>query len=89
MRTNGLWALVTGASSGLGRAPATRLVEEGAAVVLVDLPSSEGEKVAAELGEGASFAPADVTDTEAALDAMLARLRDDIRLDGALRMASR
>jgi NAD(P)-dependent dehydrogenase (short-subunit alcohol dehydrogenase family) len=40
-------------------------------VILIDLPSSDGEKAAAELGEGARFAPGDVTDEDgfaAALD---------------------
>jgi NAD(P)-dependent dehydrogenase (short-subunit alcohol dehydrogenase family) len=48
------------------------LTGAGARVVLVDLPGSEGEKVAVDLGEGAAFAPADVTDESAvtaALDA--------------------
>ncbi len=71
MRINGISALVTGASSGLGRATATRLIDEGAAVVLVDLPTSDGAKVAAELGERATFAPADVTDSTS-LEAALA-----------------
>ena len=39
-------------------------------MVLVDLPGSDGEKVAAELGERAVFAPADVTD-QAAVSAAL------------------
>ena len=62
MHINGLSALVTGGASGLGLATARRLVEGGAAVVIVDLPGSPGLEVAAELGEKARFVPADVTD---------------------------
>lgn len=54
-------ALVTGAASGLGNATARALHESGAAVVLVDLPSSDGAAAAAALGERAVFVPADVT----------------------------
>jgi NAD(P)-dependent dehydrogenase (short-subunit alcohol dehydrogenase family) len=53
-------ALVTGGASGLGLATARRLAAAGAAVTIVDLPTSTGEDVADELG--ARFAPADVTD---------------------------
>src|SRR6185295_3787175 len=70
MEITGAVALVTGGASGLGLATAKRLADVGARVVLVDLPSSDGEKVAAELGERAVFAPADVTD-EAAVTAAL------------------
>lgn len=80
MRINGISALVTGASSGLGRATATRLVKEGAAVVLVDLPTSAGAEVAAELGDRATFMPADVTDTEALESAL-----DEAVTNGPLR----
>ncbi len=65
-------ALVTGGASGLGFATARRLTAAGARVVVLDLPGSEGDRAAAELGEGAVFAPADVTDESAvtaALDA--------------------
>ncbi|NXK55662.1 HCD2 dehydrogenase, partial [Chauna torquata] len=60
----GLVALVTGGASGLGRATAERLVEQGARVVLLDLPSSQGAQLAGELGEHCAFAPADVTSTK-------------------------
>jgi NAD(P)-dependent dehydrogenase (short-subunit alcohol dehydrogenase family) len=72
VRIEGLSALVTGGASGLGLGTARHLVGRGARVVLLDLPSSEGEKAAAALGESARFVPADITDTEAveaALDA--------------------
>ena len=65
-------ALVTGGASGLGRATATALHAAGAEVVLVDLPTSRGAEVAAELGERAQFVAADVTDdtdVRAAVDA--------------------
>ncbi|NHN55564.1 3-hydroxyacyl-CoA dehydrogenase [Calidifontibacter sp. DB0510] len=55
-------ALVTGGGSGLGAATARRLHADGAAVVLLDLPSSPGEQLATELGDQAKFVPADVRD---------------------------
>lgn len=65
-------ALITGGASGLGQASARKLHEDGASVVVVDLPQSAGADVAAELGEHAVFVPADVTDpaqVQAAVDA--------------------
>jgi NAD(P)-dependent dehydrogenase (short-subunit alcohol dehydrogenase family) len=70
MEITGAVALVTGGASGLGLATARRLAGAGARVVLVDLPGSEGEKVAADLGEAAAFAPADVTDESAVAAAL-------------------
>lgn len=55
-------ALVTGGASGLGAATARVLYDAGARVVLVDLPSSNGDAAAAALGERARFVAADVTD---------------------------
>lgn len=57
-------AIVTGGGSGLGEATARRLHAAGAAVVLLDLPGSKGEAVAADLGERARFVPADVRDED-------------------------
>ncbi len=57
-------ALVTGGGSGLGAATAARLHAEGAAVVLLDLPTSHGGAVAEELGDMTRFVPADVRDQD-------------------------
>ncbi len=57
-------ALVTGGGSGLGAATAARLHAEGAAVVLLDLPSSGGGAVAQELGDMTRFVAADVRDED-------------------------
>ena len=65
MDITGAVALVTGGASGLGLATARRLHDDGAAVVLVDLPQSAGADVAADLdpsGERVRFIAADVTD---------------------------
>ncbi|MBY8858674.1 SDR family NAD(P)-dependent oxidoreductase [Nocardia sp. CA2R105] len=72
MQFDGTSTLITGGASGLGLATATRLVGQGARVVLVDLPSSPGPDVVKELGEAATFVSADILDDEqfgAALDA--------------------
>jgi NAD(P)-dependent dehydrogenase (short-subunit alcohol dehydrogenase family) len=63
-------ALVTGGASGLGLATARRLVKAGAKAVLVDLPSSKGDEVAASLDGAAVFAAADVTDEAAVRSAI-------------------
>jgi len=71
MITNAVRAIVTGGASGLGKAVATRLAANGAHVVVADLPGSEGERVAKEIG--ATFSPTDVTSTDqvnAALDTL-------------------
>lgn len=65
-------ALVTGGASGLGGATVRRLHADGARVVIVDLPTSSGERLAADLGERARFMAADVRDedqVQAAVDA--------------------
>lgn len=58
-------ALVAGGASGLGRATAERLAGAGAAVVIADLPGSDGAEVADQLGDRVRFVPADVTDADA------------------------
>ena len=72
MEIRGTSAVVTGAASGLGLATARRIVEFGGSVVIADLPTSNGEDVAKELGTNTRFVGVDVTDEESfakALDA--------------------
>jgi 3-hydroxyacyl-CoA dehydrogenase / 3-hydroxy-2-methylbutyryl-CoA dehydrogenase len=65
MEIEGSAALVAGGASGLGEATARALHAAGARVTIADLNSEKGEALAGELGEGASFVAADVTDEEA------------------------
>ena len=60
MALKGLACLVAGGANGLGRATAQRLVQHGCRVVIADLPSSEGDRVASDLGENCIFVPTDV-----------------------------
>ncbi|MDO5697993.1 MAG: SDR family NAD(P)-dependent oxidoreductase [Dermatophilus congolensis] len=76
MKLDGLTTAVTGGASGLGLATVRRLINAGGKVTIIDLPTSDGENVAAELGPKATFAAADVTDPEqfaAALDVAVAQ----------------
>jgi NAD(P)-dependent dehydrogenase (short-subunit alcohol dehydrogenase family) len=56
--------LVTGGASGLGAATVRRVVAQGASALIVDLPSSSGSELAAELGDRVRFAAADVRDED-------------------------
>jgi NAD(P)-dependent dehydrogenase (short-subunit alcohol dehydrogenase family) len=58
-------AIVVGGASGMARATAFDLAEGGARIAIFDLPNSEGEKVAGQIGNGALFLPVDVTNDEA------------------------
>jgi len=71
MDISGRVALITGGASGLGLATARKLTEQGARVVLLDLRSSEGGRVADDL-TGAVFVPADVRDEGQVADAVAA-----------------
>jgi NAD(P)-dependent dehydrogenase (short-subunit alcohol dehydrogenase family) len=65
-------ALVTGGASGLGLATVRKLRERGASVAILDLPSSQGDAIAKELGDQVVFSPGDVTspdDVAAAVEA--------------------
>ncbi|MBN9193635.1 SDR family NAD(P)-dependent oxidoreductase [Microbacterium sp.] len=79
MDISGASALVTGGASGLGLATARRLADAGAHVTIIDLPTSAGAEVAAELG--GAFAPADVTDpTEVAAAVQVAAAGGPLRV---------
>ena len=52
---------MTGGGSGLGKATAQRLVNQGARVVVLDLPNSPGEDVAKGLGDDCKFSAGDVS----------------------------
>jgi len=64
MDIKGSVALVTGGASGLGEATVRALIAKGGRAAILDRPQSPGEKLAAELGASAVFAPADVTSEE-------------------------
>ena len=65
-------ALVTGGGSGIGKATATRLVAEGACVVIADLNLENAQAVAEELGgpDKAVALRADVSDEAAVVEAV-------------------
>jgi NAD(P)-dependent dehydrogenase (short-subunit alcohol dehydrogenase family) len=81
-------ALITGGTSGIGLATARELVAAGARVVVVGRDAAKGERAIGELGELASFEPADVArgqDVARVVDAVLTRWG---RLDWAVNAAA-
>ncbi len=69
MRFSGTTVIVTGAAGGLGTAMAAAFAAEGGRVAVVDLPSSQGARVAEEINESgaagsAFFVPCDLADLD-------------------------
>ena len=83
MQIEGSGALVAGGASGLGEATVRLLHAEGARVVIADLNEQRGAALAEELGAGASFARADVSDP----DAVQAAVAIAAALPGGLRIS--
>ena len=80
-RLRGKVAIVTGAAKGLGEADARLFAAEGAQVVLTDVDTANGERVAREIGGQARFVRQDVRE-EAGWRALIAEvLARDGRLD--------
>jgi NAD(P)-dependent dehydrogenase (short-subunit alcohol dehydrogenase family) len=70
MEINGAAALVTGGASGLGEATVRRLAAAGAEVTILDKNVERGEDLAKELGGGAKFVSADVTNADQVAEAV-------------------
>jgi NAD(P)-dependent dehydrogenase (short-subunit alcohol dehydrogenase family) len=62
MRLKDKVIIVTGATSGIGKAIAVRAVAEGAKVLIHGIERADGEKVVAELGSSAALCIADLAD---------------------------
>ena len=63
MRVDGSVAVITGGVSGLGFGAATRMVDNGSSVVMLDINEQRGEEAVAELGERSRFVACDVSDS--------------------------
>jgi NAD(P)-dependent dehydrogenase (short-subunit alcohol dehydrogenase family) len=77
-------AIITGGASGIGRACAIRLAEEGAEVVVTDIQDEAGHAVAAEInaaGSTAEYMTHDVTSEEAWIAVVAAVVNHHGRLD--------
>ncbi|HXZ66418.1 MAG TPA: glucose 1-dehydrogenase [Streptosporangiaceae bacterium] len=74
-RLDGKRAVITGAASGIGEATARLFVAEGASVVLADVDTGRGERLAAELGDRARFVATDVSSEADVADAVATCVR--------------
>ena len=86
-RVEGKIAIVTGGGTGIGRAAATRLAQEGAIVTIAEFDAESGQAVADELGGDAAFIQHDVRE-EASWQSLMAAVaeghgRPDILINNA------
>ncbi len=85
-RLEGRVAVVTGGASGIGRATASRLLAEGACVVVADIDDQRGEKTVEQLSASGAqgrvvFCPCDVAHEPDVLHAVRTAVKEFGRLD--------
>src|SRR5438270_7851185 len=80
--------LITGGSSGIGRAAAFAFAREGAQVVIAARAPDRGHATAREIGRSAIFIPADVSDPERVRALISETVKRFGRLDCALNNAA-
>ncbi|XP_061366567.1 zerumbone synthase isoform X2 [Gastrolobium bilobum] len=80
-------ALITGAASGIGKAAATKFINNGAKVIIADIQQQLGQETAKELGPNATFIKCDVTkesDISSAVDFAISEFKQlDIMYNNA------
>ncbi|XP_068083213.1 3-hydroxyacyl-CoA dehydrogenase type-2 [Anabrus simplex] len=79
--------LVTGGASGLGLATVKHIARAGGKVVLCDLQTSQGHKIAQDLGDNVVFAPVDVTSENDVVNALELTKKTFGRLDAVVNCA--
>jgi len=80
-RLKGKVAIITGAAKGLGEANSRLFVSEGAHVIMTDVDVKNGERVAAEIGNKATFYKQDVRDEDGWASLIKRVMADHGRLD--------
>ncbi len=86
-RVDGKVIIVTGASSGIGRAEAEMLVSRGARVALTDINEKDGRRAAQVLGDNAAFLRHDVSDETAWQEVVAKTVETFGRVDGLINNA--
>ncbi len=88
MRLQNKICVITGAGSGIGEAAGRLFAREGAQVVLLDIDEASGTRVAAEIGDPATFIATDVSDPDSVATAFQEIHKQFGRLDGLYNNAS-
>lgn len=79
--------LISGGGSGLGKATAQFLANQGATIIVADINENAGRQTVSEIGDAARFAHTDVTDEASVQNAIDAALSHYGALHGAINCA--